>query len=190
MLSALLSAALAAAPAGDLGPSRPQTPWFLPRYAWAGAIINKDIVAPTVRVGWEIAVLDQPRNLLTVVVELGPAFALARPSSVHLFWEHVALAGLGYRWGKDKGFTFGFLVAAGPVLHGARYTADRNGAPVQLSEQRVLGWIEGRAYAGLRAGPVTLALGVGYGSSWNDNPYYFAARYLGGFTPGIYVNWR
>ena len=185
----MLHLALIAALAAGNEPHPVQTPWYLPRYATAGLMINADIVAPMVRLGWEFTFFNEPRNQLAVFLEAGPSFAVAHPAVVTLFWEHVALGGLDYRWGRDGGFQWGFQIGGGAVLEGPKFSAGVGNPPV-TGEQRVLGYVEGRAFAGGRAGPLILALAVGYGSSVNQNPYFISAGWVGGFTVGLWVNWR
>lgn len=195
----MLTFALCALLAAEPEPPRPKdphpvtTPWFLPRYAYVGIFLNQYVAAPTVRVGWEITLYDDVRNLLSLAVELGPGFAVARPAVATHFWEHAAIGGLGYRWGRAKGFQWGFLIGAGAVLGGATFDPPV-GVPGRVEtvarDERVLGFVEGRLYAGWRFAPLLVALAFGYGSPLSRTLAYPSSLWVGGFTLGVMVNWR
>ncbi len=162
---------------------RSRTPWFLPRYAVAGAYGGTGVFAPTVRIGWEVALIEQKTEFV-VMVELGPAFSLIQPRNMRLFWEHAALAGVGLRNQRGRRFHWGISAMAGPVLHGATFVDPA------LNEERWNGVVEGRAEAGADLGPVTLAGFIGYQQPWLVNFRILTSAYVGGLTFGVVVNWR
>lgn len=191
MLTIVLCAALSAEPGPAPEPSRAShsvlTPVWLPRYAYAGFFLNQYAVAPNFRVGWEITVYDDSRNLLALVIELGPGFGIAWPQGATQFWEHVATGGVGYRWGKEKSFQWGFTLGIGAVLEGAIFDPP---LPKGAREERVLGFAEGRLYAGWDFGPLFAGLAFGYGSPLAIFRAYPSTQWVGGFNVGLLANWR
>jgi hypothetical protein len=164
-------------------PDRSPSPWFLPRYVAVGAYGGLGVLAPTVKVGWELGLIEQ-RTDFVAVIELGPSFGVINPHNVTLFWEHTLVAGVGVRTGRGSRFHWGLSVMAGPVLHGARFNDGT------IAEQRWNAVIEGRAQAGADLGRVTLAAFVGYQQAWLVNPRFPSAPLVGGFSFGLLVNWR
>lgn len=186
-LCALLAAEPAVEPPKSADPHPVTTPVFLPRYAVVGFFVNQYAVAPNLKVGWEITLYDDVRNLLMLIVELGPGFGVAFPQGVKQFWEHSATGGIGYRWGREKGFQWGFHLGVGAVLEGAIFDPPLPKGP---REERVLGFVEGRLFGGWDLGPVILALTFGYGSPLWQASSYPSTRWVGGFNIGVMVNWR
>jgi hypothetical protein len=169
------------------------TPAYLPRYASLGIFLNQYGATPNLKVGWEITVFDDARNLLLLIFELGPGFGIAFPTGVKQFWEHSALGGLGYRWGREKGFQWGFTLGGGAVLEGAIYDPPLGDALPRRRggrEEWVYGYVEGRLFAGWDFGPIIAALAFGYGSSLNQSEKFPSTFWVGGFNLGVYLNWR
>lgn len=165
-------------------------PWFVPRTAAIGFFLSPNSAAwkPSAffRVGWEVAILERPRNHLVVVVDVGSATATSTTRDIRELYQHVAVAGLGYR-STHTLFHWGFHIAAGPVWYRASY-----GGKLPL-ESRVLGWTEGRVQLGLKLAPnFLLGVSVGMGTPWTvDFTGRFPANgYLGGLSLGLWADWR
>ena len=158
-------------------PKPPQTPWFLPRYATAQAMFRPGTVVPTLRLGWEIDLVDQPRNTLVFIVEGGGALGAANRNG-GLFYTGLALFGLGFRSLRDSGFAWGFNIGFGPAFYGLP------------GDQRVSPYIEARLHAGAKLGPVLLAACGGYGQWVSYLPSSLAQLYLGGPFLGILLGWK
>ena len=164
-------------------PLATHTPWFLPRYAATGGYAGTGVFAPTVRIGWELALVEQ-RTEFVVLLEFGPAFGALTPPGMKLFWEHTVLGGAGLRNRRGGKFHWGISVLAGPVLHGATFNDST------LNEERWNAVIEGRLEGGVEVGPVALALYLGYQQPWLVNLRFSTASYVGGVAFGFLVNWR
>lgn len=145
-----------------------QTPWYLPRTGSAIVLIQQGVVSPATRLGWELDLVDQPRNTLVVALHLGTAYAVTMN-----FWQYVALLGLGYRMQRELGLFWGFDIGAGPAIYGNQLT------------QRVGPYIEGRLHLGWRVAAVTLSLCGGYGQGIVRVP-----APLGGWFIGVLVGWK
>jgi hypothetical protein len=171
MAFALLCSLLAAAP----GPH--QTPWFLPRYAALQAMFRPGVVVPTLRVGWEIDLIDQPRNTLVFTLEGGAGLGAANRGA-GLVYNALGLFGLGYRSLRESGLTWGFNIGFGPAFYGLK------------AEQRVSPYIEARVHAGAKLKGLTLALCGGYGQWVTFVPQSEAQLYLGGPYLGILLGWK
>ncbi|MBL8950542.1 MAG: hypothetical protein JNK82_07175 [Myxococcaceae bacterium] len=150
-----------------------QTPPYLPRTGAAVVFVQNGSVSPAMRLGWEVDLVDQPRNTLVAGLQLGGAY-----STTVNFWQYVGLLGLGYRMQREIGFHWGFDIGFGPAGFGDQ------------REKKVLPYIEGRVHAGWRVAVVTLALAVGYGQAVSRDPFSVTQRYLGGWFVGLLVGWK
>ena len=165
------------------GVDRSRTPWFLPRYVTVGAYAGNGVFSPTARIGWEVALIEQKTEFV-VALELGPSFAVVRPTGVLISYQHSALAGVGLRSGRGRKLHWGLSAMFGPVLHGARFSDPT------LTEERWNGVVDGRGQLGADLGPVTLAAYVAYQQPFSINPRFASVGYVGGFNFGVLVNWR
>jgi hypothetical protein len=164
-------------------PERARSPWFLPRYAMIGAYAGTGVFAPTARIGWELGVVEQ-RTEFVLLLELGPAFAVAVPKSMRTFFEHSALVGVGLRNQRGKQFHWGISLLTGPMYEGATFVDGT------LNEERWNGAIEGRLQGGIDLGPVSLAGYFGYQGPYLSNFHFASTQYIGGFSFGVLLNWR
>ncbi len=158
-------------------PKPHQTPWFLPRYAAVQTMFRPGAVVPSLRLGFEIDLIDQPRNTLVFLLEGGGALGAANRNA-GLFYTGLVLFGLGYRSLRESGFIWGFSVGFGPAFYGLP------------GENRVSPYIEGRLQAGAKLGPITLQLCGGYGQWVTYLPTSTAQLYLGGPFLGILLGWK
>lgn len=175
----LVAFLLAAEPVAERAPS----PWFLPRYALVGAYAGNGVFSPTVRVGFEWALIEQKTELV-LLLEGGPSWGVLRPAGVTRSYQHSAGAGIGLRSRRLAKIQWGLSVTAGPVVYGARFS------DAAKNEERVNGVVDGRGQLGLNLGPLVLALYLGYQQVFDANPRFAAVPFVGGVTFGVLVNWR
>ena len=180
----VLSSFLSASPVWE--PDKPLVPWFVPRTLTLGVFINPPMVSPHLRLGWEAAILSQPRNDLIWLFQLGTGGGLGVPAPMVTHWQHTVLAGFGYR--SDHAVVhWGFYVVSGPLWYLAKYAP---GAFNQF-ESRVVGYIEGHVQLGIRLAPhFRLAAYFGYASPFTFNQRYPGNTYVGGLDTGIVLDWR
>lgn len=183
------------APAPDPFPNA--VPWFVPRTASIAFFLSPSNSAWTpsafFRIGWEVAILERPRNHLVVVVDVGTSAALSTPLQMRELYQHVAVVGLGYR-STHTLFHWGFHLAAGPVWYRASYApSTRCPGSVSCLESRVLGWTEGRVQLGVKLAPnFLIGVSVGMGTPWGIDytGRYPGNQYLGGLSLGLWADWR
>ncbi len=179
-----LSSFLSASPVWE--PDKPLVPWFVPRTLTLGVFINPPMVSPHVRLGWEAAILSQPRNDLIWLFQLGTGGGLGVPAPMVTHWQHTVLAGFGYR-SDHAVLHWGFHVVSGPLWYLANY---RPGSFNQF-ESRVVGYIEGHVQLGIRLAPhFRLAVYFGYASPFTFNQRFPGNTYVGGVDTGVVLDWR
>jgi hypothetical protein len=158
-----------------------QTPWYLPRSGAAVVFFGNGAVSPALRLGWEVDLVDQPRNNLVFGVQAGVAYSASTPQGVGLLWQYVALAGIGYRMQREIGFHWGFDIGFGPALYGNRG---------DTKEQRVTPYIEGRVNLGWKLRAVTLSACGGYAQWIARDPFSAVQRHIGGPFLGVLLGWK
>lgn len=167
-------------------PAEPLLPPYLPRSAAIGMLINPPMVTPHLRLFWEGHLIDQPRNALIWVAGLGSGFGVNAQPPMTAHFQHVLLAGLGFRSDHPL-LHWGFHVVAGPVWYRAAYKP----GSIYAFENRVLGYIEGRAQIGLRVLPhLRVALYFGYASPFVYQSQYPGNTFVGGVDTGLALDWR
>lgn len=172
---------------GDPSPAKkeaahPVPPWA-PRDASLGVTISSPMVSLALRLGWQIAFYERGGHDLVVTVVLGTGLALTAPQGMTSHYQHVALAGIGYR--KVGPFlNWGFHWGIGANFYQALY-------PAFPTESRVVPYTEGRAQMGVRV-LKHLVLGgfVGYGSPIQFDARYPGQTYTGGIMFGFFADWR
>jgi len=184
VLALVCSSFLASSPTWE--PDKPLVPWFVPRTASFGVFINPPMVSPHLRLGWEAAILSQPRNELIWVFNLGTGGGVGVPTPMVTHWQHTVLGGFGYRSDRPV-FHWGFHFAAGPLWYLANYLP----GAFNKFESRVVGYIEGRLQAGVRLAPhFRLAAYFGYASPFVFNAQFPGNTFVGGFDAGVVLDWR
>lgn len=188
-LLTLTLALLCAKPSAENTPLEHPVPAWIPRGASIGLFVNSPVVAPHVRIEWDVTFYESRQDAFIGLVELGTGFGLSLPSNIGMkeLFQHVALVGVGYR-NTGSLFHWGFQFGLGPTWYRASYVPH---APY-LFESRVVGYAEGRAQVGLRLAP-HLILGVyfGFASPWSfSTQLYPGNNYLGGFDFGFFADWR
>jgi hypothetical protein len=167
-------------------PEKPLLPPYLPRSLAVGLFINPPMVSPHVRLFWEGELIDQPRNKLIWIAGLGSAFGATPQPPMTAHFQHVLLAGFGFRSDHTL-LHWGFHVAAGPVWYRAAYRPNA----AYAFESRVLGYIEGRAQLGLRVLPhLRVMVYFGYASPFIFQPQYPGNTFVGGVDTGLALDWR
>ncbi len=183
MILAFACALVLMAPGPDEGPL---VPWYVPRSASVGVLINPPVVTPNVRLGWEGTIVSQPRNDLVWIFNLGTGVGLGVQAPMTEHSQHVAVAGLGYR--SDRRLLhWGFQLGAGVAWYRAAYTPN----VFYRFESRVVGYAEGRVQVGLRLSRhLILALYGGYASPFTFDVRSPGNTFVGGVSTGLVVDWR
>jgi len=188
----VLALALASALAVEI--SGPETlkreahpvPAWLPRTASVGMVVNPPAITLDVRLAWEIGVIEQPRNHLVIMVELGTGLALTTPKGLKNMYQHVAMLGFGYRSTREL-FHWGFSVLTGPMWYRSAY-GPNTGFDF---ESRVVTYSEITGQVGLKLlEHFIVGIYLGYGAPWDVSTRFPSSIYLGGFRFGFFAEWR
>lgn len=198
LLPVLLCVLSAAPAAADETEPSSGVPAWLPRAVFAGVFVNEGALTPQLRVQWQATLVQKRNDALVAYLEGGGGYGLTRPSDLRphgfgamtYFYQHFAMAGLGYNAVYRSGLTWGFQVLTGAQFYGARFEFyDRANA--------VGGTVEGRANLGFVAGPVRFSLSAGWAQLWvvprttiASDSATIAAQYTGGPIAGLYIDWR
>ncbi len=188
VLALALASALAVEVSGPETSAREQhpAPWYLPRTASVGFFFNPPSVSVNVRLAWEIGVIEQPRNHLVMLLQAGTATALSLPFGIKELYQHVGLVGFGFRSTREL-FHWGFTIMTGPLWYRASYLPS---FPYNF-ESRVVTYSEATAQAGLHvAKHLVVGLYAGYAAPWDVSTRFPASAYTGGFTAGLFADWR
>ncbi len=186
MISAALTLALAllAAPE-EQAPAHP-APWFLPRSATLGLFFNSPVVTPHARLSWELGLVEQPHNDFVFTVQVGSGVGTALPEGMAELYQHLALAGLGYRSTRTV-FHWGFTFTAGTLWYRASWV---RGSPLRF-DNRVIGYTEATARAGVKlAEHFIIGVQAGYSAPMTINRNFPANVYTGGVAVGLFLDWR
>ena len=162
-------------------------PFYVPRTASLGVFVNPfKAVSLDVRIAWELGVVEQPRNHLVVLIQVGTSTAISLPLGLRALYQHVGMLGIGYRSTREL-FHWGFSIMTGPLWYRASYTPDY---PYDF-ESRFTTYSEVTAQAGLKlAKHLIVGVYVGYGAPWDMSPRFPGSFYTGGFTAGLFADWR
>lgn len=184
-------------------PAESPTPVWLPRAALLSTYLRKGVVAPGVRVQWQVPVYRGRRDVLSLIIEPTAAWGVAFPDSdipddpgtvVREDEEVVPLSalrlyalvlGVGYSSRFASGLEWGFQVGTGPAWYSARFSSGE-----KSREAYLVGLLDGRAQLGYRFGSVSLGVAVGYSDPYNYRRTSLARGHVGGLKLGVYVDWR
>jgi hypothetical protein len=135
------------------------------------------------RVHWEITFYERMGHDLVATAVLGTGLALSMPAGMNGHYQHVALAGIGYRK-VGKLVNWGFHWGIGANWYRASYVS----TPL---ESRVVVYTEGRGQFGFRVLPhLVLGAYFGYGSPVQFDSRYPGLTYCGGIMFGLFADWR
>jgi hypothetical protein len=186
-LALTIALLLGAAPTpAETQPEHPVPAW-VPRGAAIGLFIRGPALVPHLRLQWDVTLYEAGRDAIVAMGQLGTGLAVVLPPGMSGFYEHVALLGFGYR-NTAGWFHWGFQIGLGPVWYQASFPP----GSVNLYENRVLGYAEGRLQAGVHLRRnLIIGIYVGYASPWKfSNDQFPGNGYVGGFDVGFFADWR
>ncbi len=161
-------------------------PWYVPRTFSLGLFINPPVATPHFRIGWEIGVLEQPRNHLVALWQIGSGTGASLPPGFKGLYQHVAIVGVGYRSTREV-FHWGFTVTFGALWYRASFVP----GSVYQFENRVLSYSEAHAQAGWRVlDHLVIGVYAGYASPWDVSIRFPGNIYTGGPLFGFFADWR
>jgi hypothetical protein len=172
-------------------------PAYLPREVAFLTYFQNGNISPGFRVAWHIPVVQQRIDSLNIIVEGGGAWAVKKrdavnenldPIMTHLGQWQV-LAGIAYEGDWAQGWHVGARVTAGLSIFSANYIDPVNGTPLH-EDTSTAGTVEGRLEGGYRFGRVVIGLLVGVTQPWSKDPRLYSPNDIGGFSGGIFFNWR
>ncbi len=194
----LLAAVLLGAPAfaqrvAEKPPSL--VPFWLPREVAVLTFFENGNITPELRIAWHIPVVQQRIDSLNILVEGGGGWAVGKrnqtnenadPPMTELHQWHLH-AGIAYEGDWAQGWHVGGRITAGVTFFGANYVV--NGDPVH-EPTTTTGTVEGRLEGGYRFGRVVVGVTIGVLQSWSKDPRLYSPNDIGGFSSGIFLNWR
>jgi len=152
-----------------------------------GLFVNKFGVATHARISGEFTLYSRPLNDLVALIQVGSGMAISFPSDSVFkeHYQHVAMAGFGYRSNHDL-ISWGFQLALGAVW----YRTSFKPGPY-LFESTVTVYSEGRAQFGIKlATSFRMGVYVGYGSPLYYPLLHPGSLFVGGFMFGLYADFR
>jgi hypothetical protein len=195
-LLAVLAAVLVGGPAwaqrvAEKPPSL--VPFWLPREVALVTFFHNSNITPELRLAWHITVVQQRIDSFNFIFEGGGGWAAAKrsttdpdtgaPPVTEMHQWHIH-GGISYEGDWASGWHIGARVTAGVTLFGANFV----GAPKEGLESAAT--VEGRVEGGYRLGRVVYGLSVGILQPWSKNPRLYSVDDIGGFSVGLFANWR
>jgi len=160
-------------------------PPFVPRSISFGLSINSPMLTPNVRLDWDIDLFTSTTHNFYLLVELGSGFGVNRAPGMTAVYQHLGVLGFGYR-NITRVIHWGFQFGIGPLWYRTFYSPIE---PYQ-TENRVIGYAEGRLQGGYEFNKhLVLGIYFGFGSPFLVEQKYPGTAYLGGFMPGIFLEW-
>lgn len=165
--------------------------WLLPRELLLGAFVQSRFIVPQLRLKWELTMYHANHDTLFFAVEGGVGYGVGLPKTyedrtlaapVQLFYEQVAMAGLGYRIDLNSRLYINVELLGGLLFFGGHQLGYREGSSV--------GTLEGRVKVGLRAGHAVYGLFLGDNTPFEHPPRSFFSVYTGGLLVGVFANWH
>jgi len=165
-------------------------PAFIPRHFSMDLLLY----GPTTwqaKVQWEITLLQDRISGFVLIFEAGGGYGFHLPTTagpacdipMTFLYQHSLQFGAAYRAQRPEGLFWGFQVGFGPLFYGARF----QGLP---TENIVIGTVEGRGQIGWRLGRVSYGFTLGYAQPTEQPVHSNAAPYIGGYTIGVFADWR
>ena len=173
-------------------------PFYLPREVAFLTFFENGNISPGFRLAWHIPVVQQRIDSLNIIVEGGGAWAVSKrsqpnenfdPQLTHMHQWQI-LAGIAYEGDWAQGWHVGGRVTAGVSIFGANYESPLPGGPPIHEDNSTAGTVEGRLEGGYRVGRVVIGLTIGVTQPWNKDPRLYSPNDIGGFSSGIFFNWR
>jgi len=172
-------------------------PAYLPREVAILTLFQNGNITPELRIAWHIPVVQQRIDSLNIIIEGGGGWAVGKrsvtnenldPPMTELHQWHI-LGGLAYEGDWAQGWHVGGRVTAGVTIFGANYIDITTGAPLHEGTSTA-GTVEARLEGGYRVGRVVIGLTIGVLQPWNKDPRLYSPNDIGGFSSGIFFNWR
>jgi hypothetical protein len=195
----LLAASLLGAPAlAQRAAEKPPSlvPAWLPREVAILTFFQNGNVTPELRIAWHIPVVQQRIDSLNLIFEGGGGWAVGKRSVVNenfdpplteLHQWHIH-GGIAYEGDWAQGWHVGARVTAGVTFFGGNYVDPITG-PIH-EDTSTTGTVEGRLEGGYRLGRVVIGLNFGVLQPWSKNAQLHSPNDIGGFSGGIFFNWR
>ncbi|HET9156804.1 MAG TPA: hypothetical protein VFN91_09070 [Myxococcaceae bacterium] len=172
-------------------------PAYLPREIALLTFFQNGNISPGFRIAWHIPVVQQRIDSLNIIIEGGGAWAVkkrdainenADPVLTHLHqWQ--ALAGIAYEGDWAAGWHIGGRVTAGVSIFSGNYIDPNTGAPLH-EDTSTAGTVEGRLEGGYRVGRVVIGVTIGVTQPWSKDARLYSPNDIGGFSGGLFFNWR
>lgn len=171
------------------------TPFWVPREVAVLTFFQNGNITPELRIAWHIPVVQQRIDSLNLIVEGGGGWAVGKrsvtnenadPPMTELHQWQI-LAGIAYEGDWAQGWHVGGRITAGVTLFGGNYVV--NGLPVR-EDLSSAGTVEGRLEGGYRFGRVVVGVTIGVTQPWTKDPRLYSPNDIGGFSSGIFLNWR
>ncbi|RPH64836.1 MAG: hypothetical protein EHM78_26195 [Myxococcaceae bacterium] len=171
-------------------------PAYLPREVAILTFFQNGNITPELRIAWHIPVVQQRIDSLNLIVEGGGGWAVGKRSTTNDPFEppltelhqwHL-LGGVAYEGDWAQGWHVGGRVTVGVTFYGANY-ADPVLGPIH-EDTSTTGTVEGRLEGGYRVGRVVIGASFGVLQPWNKDPQRYSPNDIGGFSGGIFFNWR
>ncbi len=170
-------------------------PVYLPREVAILTFFQNGNITPELRLAWHIPVVQQRIDSLNIIVEGGGGWAVGKrsvtnengdPPMTEMHQWHIQ-AGIAYEGDWAQGWHVGGRITAGVTMFGANYVV--NGDPVKEGLTNA-GTVEGRIEGGYRFGRVVIGVTIGVLQPWSKDPRLYSPNDIGGFSSGIFFNWR
>jgi len=172
-------------------------PAYLPREIAFLTFFQNGNISPGFRIAWHIPVVQQRIDSLNIIIEGGGAWAVkkrdainenADPVLTHLHqWQ--ALAGIAYEGDWAQGWHVGARITAGLSIFSGNYIDPNTGAPLH-EDTSTAGTVEGRLEGGYRVGRVVIGVTIGVTQPWSKDARLYSPNDIGGFSGGLFFNWR
>jgi len=171
------------------------TPVWVPREVAVLTFFQNGNITPELRIAWHIPIVQQRIDSLNLIVEGGGGWAAVKrsvtnenadPPMTEMHQWHIH-AGAAYEGDWAQGWHVGGRITAGVTLYGGNYVV--NGDPIH-EDTTTTGTVEGRLEGGYRFGRVVVGVTIGVLQSWNSDPRRYSINDIGGFSSGIFLNWR
>lgn len=170
-------------------------PAYLPREVAILTFFQNGNITPELRLAWHIPVVQQRIDSLNIIVEGGGGWAVGKrsvtnenadPPMTEMHQWHIQ-AGIAYEGDWAQGWHVGGRITVGVTMFGANYVVNNDPVKEGLSNA---GTVEGRLEGGYRFGRVVIGVTIGVLQPWSRDPRLYSPNDIGGFSSGIFFNWR